>query len=313
MTLSLPPVWSDDDLTHEADTAESLFRKERLQEPVEAWKQEYERAKKKFEGLFGDLDSLHLAAMTDERIAQTFGARLGEALRYLAGPPISDDDLKVLADVDSLAPTVLASNHEVARKVFSIIEQVIDPYRFPWVVEKRAPTGQEKQAAILASSVLLAAQRLQTERRSSGKNVQEQAVKEYLRNLGLTEVPAREIRSLGDAPAPGEFCAESKVGERKADIPVHLYDGRLMPIECKVSNSSTNSVKRLNNDAQVKAGYWIKEFGTRNVVPVAMLSGVFKLLNLKQGQEGGLVIFWAHRMERMGEFINSTKHSGQLK
>ena len=51
-------------------------------------------------------------------------------------------------------------------------------------------------------------------------------------------------------------------GGRKADFVVCLYDGRKMPLECKVSNSSTNSVKRLNNDAAVKAVRWIQGFGT---------------------------------------------------
>ena len=44
------------------------------------------------------------------------------------------------------------------------------------------------------------------------------------------------------------------LGTRKADVLVGLHDRRLMPIEAKVSNSFTNSIKRLNNDAAVKAG-----------------------------------------------------------
>ena len=43
-----------------------------------------------------------------------------------------------------------------------------------------------------------------------------------------------------------------------------------MPIECKVSNSATNSIKRLNNDAAVKARIWRGEFGERQVVPSAV-------------------------------------------
>ncbi|MEO8648322.1 MAG: XamI family restriction endonuclease [Acidobacteriota bacterium] len=52
-----------------------------------------------------------------------------------------------------------------------------------------------------------------------------------------------------------------------------------MPIECKVSNSATNSVKRLNNDAAAKAETWIKDFGEMVVVPVAVLGGVYKRRN----------------------------------
>ena len=62
----------------------------------------------------------------------------------------------------------------------------------------------------------------------------------------------------------------------------------------KVSNSSTNSVKRLNNDAAVKATSRKTDFGLRQVVPSAVLSGVYKLHNLLDAQERGLTIFWAH-------------------
>jgi hypothetical protein len=90
------------------------------------------------------------------------------------------------------------------------------------------------------------------------------------------------------------------LGSTKADFLLGLRDHRIMPIECKVSNSSTNSVKRLNREATGKAEYWIKEFGTRNVVPVGVLSGVYKLHNIRNAQERGLTIYWAHDL---AEFI----------
>lgn len=80
-----------------------------------------------------------------------------------------------------------------------------------------------------------------------------------------------------------------------------------MPIECKVSNSSTNSVKRLNNDAAVKAASWKVDFGLRQVVPTAMLSGVYKLHNLVDAQTRGLTIFWAHDLAAMARWIAATR------
>ena len=99
------------------------------------------------------------------------------------------------------------------------------------------------------------------------------------------------------------------MGSRKADIPVRLFDGRLMPVECKVSNSSTNSVKRINNDAQAKASAWHRELGTNQVVPAAVISGVFKVHNLVQAQDAGLTLFWAHKLEDMKSFIEATLDS----
>src|SRR5262249_29788795 len=92
----------------------------------------------------------------------------------------------------------------------------------------------------------------------------------------------------------------------KGDIIVGLLDGRVLPVECKVSNSATNSIKRLNNDAAVKAEVWRDEFGTRQVVPSAVLSGVYKLRHLETAQERGLTLFWAQDLAQMMTWIQST-------
>ena len=121
------------------------------------------------------------------------------------------------------------------------------------------------------------------------------------------EARKRKVLTLDQAPKPGEFCGESMFGGRKADLLVRLWDGRVMPIECKVSNSSTNSIKRLNNDAAVKATIWLERFGTYGVVPAAVLSGVYKLKNLEDAQGGGLAIFWAHGLQALVDWIEATR------
>lgn len=303
---SSPPRWSEEELAEDAETSAAQFRAERLAVSG-AWETHYKQARGKFELLFKSLSDLNPEAITDDNLAEAYGLGLGEALRYLAGPPISDDDLKVIADVDSIAPGVLKKNPEALRKVFGVIERVIDPHRFPWMERGVGPSSQQREAALLASSVLLAAQRIATERRNDGKDNQEATVKDYLRGLGFTEVPAVAINTIVKGPQAMQFCAECQLGERKADVVVRLHDTRLMAIECKVSNSSTNSVKRLNNDAAVKAEYWIKQFGTAQVVPAAALAGVFKVLNLKQAQARGLSLFWSHDLDKLGTFIESTR------
>ncbi len=301
-----PPKWSRENLTFDATKAASLFRDERLA-ATKAWEPHYVAARKKFEGLFAKLDNLDPSKITDAALADAFGEKFGEALRYLSGPPVSDDDLLVLSEVTSVAPGVLKKNLSEVRKVYSVIEKTIDRYRFPWVAEKRAPTEAERESALVASAVLLAAQRLATERRNDAKVQQEEQVKVYLTKLGFAEVPAKPISTLVNGPQAMQFCGECQLGARKADIVVRLHDTRLLPIECKVSNSSTNSVKRLNNDAAVKAEYWLKQFGMLQVVPSAMLSGVFKVLNLEQAQDRGLALFWAHDLQKLGEFIKATE------
>lgn len=304
--MKKPPYWTIEELTDCAAAARAAFRDERLQEPLERWKKTFDESRTQFHRLFDEYNLANPKDLSPEQVADIFQQQLGDALRYLAGPPISADDLKVLAEA-SLAPGVLANDAEQAQRILDTIMVAIDPRRFPWVSQDRAPTENEKSAAILASTALLTAQRVSTERRNEGKDLQENAVKDFLVSIGFTEVPVRNIRTLTDAPDFGQFCSETMVGSRKADIPVRLYDGRLMPIECKVSNSSTNSVKRINNDAAVKAGIWHREFGTNQVVPTAVLTGVFKVHNLEQAQHGGLTLFWAHDLGELGKFIESTK------
>jgi hypothetical protein len=116
-----------------------------------------------------------------------------------------------------------------------------------------------------------------------------------------------ELRRALTAPGAGEFCRETRVGRRKADILIGLWDDRKMPCECKESNSATNSSKRLNNDASVKARTWIAEFRTRSVVPAAVLSGVYKLSHLESAQASGLTILWAHDLDALTDSIETTR------
>lgn len=299
-----PPRWTAKQLAHDAGKSAAAFRTERLA-PTEAWRQHFTKSSERFSALFKELGQLAPNKISDSALASAYKSNLGEALRYLSGPPISDDDLKVLAEVSTLAPGVLRNDKAKLRKVFAVIEQTIDPFRFPWVIERRTPTENEKSAALLASSVLLAAQRISTARRGVGKSTQEALVKDFLTSLRYAEAPRMTISTIVEGPKKREFCGESMLGSRKADVIVRLNDTRLMPIECKVSNSALNSVKRINNDAAAKAVDWLKTFGTNQVVPTAVISGVFKVSNLMQAQEAGLTLFWAHDLKKLGKFVGS--------
>jgi Flp pilus assembly protein TadG len=195
----------------------------------------------------------------------------------------------------------------MAQRVVETVLMALDRRRFPWINEGREPEEAEREAAVLASAALLASQRTSTSRRSESKKAQEKAVADALVDAEFEEVPPTPIATLIDAPGKGQFCGETQFGTRKADFVVGLWDGRKMPVECKVSNSSTNSVKRLNNDAAVKAKKWIQEFGTAQTVPAAVLSGVFKAHNLKSAQEDGLALFWAYKLEALLAWIESTR------
>ena len=301
-----PPRWSTDQLEAARQRAIAIFRDERMREPLESYLDAFDTVR----GVVEDLleATVDLSQIEDQAVEVLTDPGLLEAVRYLAGPPISEDDLKVLTDA-SLAPSRLRADPEMARRVIDTVLVGLDRRRFPWVSEDREATDQERQAAALASAALIASRRVMTDRANEGKDEQEDEVERVLSSddPGLKKVPPRTISTLADAPQPGEFCRESMFGERKADLVVTLWDRRVMPIECKVSNSSTNSVKRLNNDAAVKTGVWITQFGTQQAVPAAVLSGVFKSHNLEQAQNRSLTLFWAHDLAPLVAFINATR------
>ena len=148
---------------------------------------------------------------------------------------------------------------------------------------------------------------MRTNRANESKEAQEQAVEDILIAAGFEKVAPRPVNALAQAPAKGQFCRETMFGSRKADLVIGLYDERSMPVECKVSNSSVNSIKRLNNDAAVKAVRWIEEFGRLQVLPTAVLSGVYDLGSLVTAQNAGLSLFWAHDLDRLIDWIESTR------
>lgn len=302
--LVTAPVWDEERLEADLKKAIEIFREERMREPLEAYLDQFEEYQDAFDQLLEE--TVDLSRLSERAIEMLGDPRLQEAVRYLAGPPMSLDDLKTLASA-SLSLKRLKADPAMAQRIIETVLLGLDRRRFPWASDKREATEAERRAAVLASAALIASQKVATARRNEGKTAQEERTKEALRKSDFTEVPVRDIDTLDQAPQLGEFCGESNFGGRKADIVVRLWDSRVMPVECKVSNSSTNSIKRLNNDAAAKAEKWIREFGHRGVVPTAVLSGVYKLRNLQDAQRTGLALFWAHDLGAMMEWIEATR------
>ena len=305
MSPAAPPRWSDDQFEDDRKKSIHIFREQRMQEPLEQYLEAFEVSQDAIDTLLES--TVDLTTLLDKAIDVLTDANLLPAVRYLAGPPISTDDLRTLAYDASLTPSLLRANPDMARQVMEVILANVDRARFPWISEDREPTEAERQAASVATAALLAQRAVMTSRANESKDEQEQAIKDRLVTAGFTEVETRTVHNMSEAPEIGTFCGESLFGERKADIIIRLYDGRIMPAEAKVSNSATNSIKRLNNDAAAKAEKWNTQFGTANVVPAAVLSGVFKLNNLRSAQSANLTIFWAHNLDAMVEFIEATK------
>ena len=302
----IPPLrWTAEEFERDRTQAIAAFRRIRLEEPLESYLEAFD----KYQGVFEDLmeTTVNLSELRVNALLVLTDKKLLEAFRYLAGPPISTDDLKTVAEAVSLTATKLKNDSELVRRIVDLVLIALDRRRFAWVAEDREPTEAERSAAVLASAALIATQRLGTSRRHESKRMQEQQVEDALLGARFTKVQTRKVETLAQAPDLGEFCGESYLGTRKADFLIRLWDHRVMALECKVSNSSTNSVKRLNNDAAAKAEAWRRDFGETQVVPAAIISGVYKLHKLQEAQQRGLSIFWAQRLPVMLDWIEQTK------
>jgi len=274
-----------------------------MEEPLEQYTAEFDVYRTTIENLIEQ--TVDLAKLRDDAVQILSDPANREVVRYLTGPPISEDDLNTLVGVKAITAKNLNDDPTLATRVIDLISDGLDQRRFPWVRDGRDPTEGEKLAAVIASAALLANRKIGTKRRHENKKEQEAAVATMLSTIGWKQVDSRRVDSIDDAPQPGEFCRESILGSDKADLLVRLQDRRLLAIECKVSNSEINSIKRLN-DATNKTQKWLKAFGTVAIVPIAVLSGVFKLKHLEAAQNQGLTLFWAHDLKQMADWIQQS-------
>ena len=301
-----PPGWDDDRLEADRQQAIREFREERMAEPLAVYLANFERYRDAVENLLET--TVDLTALAEQATKVLSDVDMLYASRYVAGPPISADDLRLLSEM-SLTRTRIQKDPAGARRIVETILLGLDRERFPWLAENREPTETERRTAVIASAALIATQRVRTSRANESPAAQQALVHDQLTAAGFVEDERKPIPNLMGAPPIGHFCGESQLGTRKADLVVRLWDGRLLAIECKVSNSALNSIKRLTNDAAVKARVWIEDFGRNNMVPAAVLAGVFGLRHLKDSQTRGLALFWSHSLGEMMDFIEATQDS----
>ena len=95
MTDAVPTPWTEANLEEQRLIATEIFRRKRMEEPLEQYISHFDEYQSVVEEL---LESTVDLTDLNSRIVEVLTApKLLEVFRYLAGPPISDDDLKVLA------------------------------------------------------------------------------------------------------------------------------------------------------------------------------------------------------------------------
>jgi len=297
--------WTSKEITNDCIKAKEDFRRRRLDEPKVNYLRSFREFEKATASTINKFNALFSRSIKPSVLAASIKDRhLFDALRYIGAPPISKDDLKTLSE-SKLSWTKIEKNRDEAKRILKIIRRTIDPKRFPWIVKRRKPKRNEKKAAILATTVVVAVQRIQTQRRMTEKSLVETAVEKIIEDNGFLKVesPKQGIQALvSDAPAPGKFMKNILVGQDMADFIVGLRNGKFLIIECKGSNNEVNSRKRINKDVMQNARHWRDQFGTQ-IIPSAAIQGVFKDVYIKDAQETPVVFFWAHRLSDLKKII----------
>jgi hypothetical protein len=313
MSPAPPGNWSRRELRADAQEATQLFVKERLR----ALKAEsaiyrsahtaYAQTVRSLLKASNDLQNITGHALEDR-------AHLDLA-RQLAVPPISVDDLDTLTDSvfrnwlgqktnRGMRPTQ-AAFEEAAR----IISQRIDVERAPWLTARRTPTATERETFVGWAAAGPASGRVTTQRRSTASARQERATRAAAKAAGYASVrphgtlkdPIKEMRA-------GSYAsAARKLDGTSMDVPIRLRKNHatgllFLAIECKVSNSSVNSRKRLA-DVAGKREIWDSSAHLYNVRTAAVLSGVYSVERLMKAQRAGIMLFWEHRLSDLTAFL----------
>ena len=238
--------------------------------------------------------------------------------RYLAVPPISIDDLDTLTDSCFglwAGQTTDRGTRPTAREFASaarIISERLDRQRARWLAEDRAPTKAEREIFATGVASIPAMNRLTTTRRGERSKGQEDftraavAAAEYqpVKPPGTLHDPVKDMK-------PGTYSERSRrLAETNMDVPVRLEDGHptgqlFLAIECKVSNSSLNSRKRLL-EVNSKRERWDSSGLPHRFRTAAVLAGVFDVARLIEAQNSGIFIFWEHRLEDLTGFLSAT-------
>lgn len=110
------PIWSTDELEEGAAVAIRNFREVRMHEHLEQYLETFDEYRDAVENLIeGTVD---LSTLSEEAVDYLTSPQLLTAVRYLASPAISEDDLKVLAEA-VLSPKRLRADDEMAKRVIT--------------------------------------------------------------------------------------------------------------------------------------------------------------------------------------------------
>ena len=140
-----PTIWGDDQLADEAQKALEEFVDRRLAEPGGKYHAHVTARRGAIVRLFKALSGVDPNNPDPKAVrAVLLDEELFDALRYVAGPPVSADDLGVLVTrkIEGISKTGIKDSDALPVEVLKLICRLADPFRFPWfLLRKHSPSN----------------------------------------------------------------------------------------------------------------------------------------------------------------------------
>lgn len=235
------------------------------------------------------------------------GGRHMLVLRQMLAPPLSQDQFAIVCTAYNKSAEN-GDRHlsvEIAEQVAQAFLAMRDIRLLKWLSETRPPTEEEVRHVVYAVTRLLAAQLHLTAKRTASSTVQEEAVVELLSAKNWERLPSRLV-DRGAVLGARQFMKKTRFATttrpQEVDIACGLGATMVLAMECKVSNDTTNSVKRVN-DVLKKATAWREHWGSF-VQPAALLQGTIGYKDVQRLVHAGVTVFWSHDLPRFERWID---------
>lgn len=267
-----------------------------------AWLQATSAASAAVENTLSQSDNLtNLAAALETRGGHML------VLRQMLAPPLSQDQFAIVCTAYNKG-LENGDRPVPSPKAFRVAETFLamrDVRLLGWLAENRTPTAAEIRHVVTAVTPLLASQLHSTARRTASSFVQEEAIVALLTTKDWQRLPSRLV-DRGAVLGARQFMKKTRFATttrpQEVDIACGLGATMVLAMECKVSNDTTNSVKRIN-DVLKKATAWREHWGSF-VQPAALLQGTIGYKDVQRLTHAGVSVFWSHDLPKFERWID---------
>lgn len=229
--------------------------------------------------------------------------------RHLLAPPKSQDQFKLLCPSWSKGTEKSGRPLKLntARNAANTVKIWLDKSITPWLSQGRQPTTTERDLVIERIVSFIAPKEVDTAKRNRLSSIQEHDVVQLLLGNGWTRLPPALITASGQIP-PKHFIqktlfATGTTAPHEVDIACGLKGSFVTAMECKVTNDTTNSIKRVN-DVLKKHEAWKSHWGNF-VETAALLQGVIRPKDVQRLTDKGVHVFWSHDLNTFSKWIQS--------